>query len=52
MQPTVNIAIKAARRAGNIILRHADRLDMLNVETKGRSDFVSEVDHMAEQAII
>lgn len=52
MQPTVNIAIKAARRAGNIILRHADRLDMLNVETKGRSDLVSEVDHMAEQAII
>ena len=52
MQPTVNIAIKAARRAGNIILRHADRIDMLNVETKGRSDLVSEVDHMAEQAII
>jgi myo-inositol-1(or 4)-monophosphatase len=52
MQPTVNIAIKAARRAGNIILRHADRIDMLNIETKGRSDLVSEVDHMAEQAII
>lgn len=52
MQPTLNIAIKAARRAGNIILRHADRLDTLNIENKGISDFVTEVDHMAEQEII
>ncbi|MDH5633840.1 MAG: inositol monophosphatase [Gammaproteobacteria bacterium] len=52
MQPVLKIAIKAARRAGSIILRHANRLDTLNIENKGRNDFVSEVDHMAEQDII
>lgn len=52
MHPMVNIAVRAARSAGNIISRHMDRLDSLTVETKGRNDFVSEVDRMAEQEII
>jgi len=52
MHPMVNIAVRAARSAGNIITRHMDRLDALTVETKGRNDFVSEVDRMAEQEII
>jgi myo-inositol-1(or 4)-monophosphatase len=47
----VNIAVRAARSAGNIITRHMDRLDRLTIEAKGDNDFVSEVDRMAEDEI-
>jgi myo-inositol-1(or 4)-monophosphatase len=52
MNPIVNVGVKAARRAGSIIVRHLDRLDQLSVEKKGRNDFVSEVDRKAEEDII
>ncbi len=52
LPPLLNIAVHAARRAGDLIVRHLDRLDSLNVEAKGRNDFVSEVDRMAEADII
>lgn len=52
MHPLLNTAIKAARKAGTVILRHADHIDRLNIESKGRNDFVSEVDRMAEAEII
>lgn len=52
MDAMLNIAIKAARRAGQHIIRNADRLDRLKVESKGHNDFVSEVDRIAEQEII
>ena len=52
MNPILNIAVKAARSAGKIILRYADRLDGVKVEAKGRGDFVSEVDRMAEAEIV
>ncbi len=52
MHPLLNTAIKAARKAGTVILRHADHLDRLSIETKGRNDFVSEVDRLAEAEII
>ncbi|MCH8507001.1 MAG: inositol-1-monophosphatase [Ectothiorhodospiraceae bacterium] len=52
MNPMVNIAVRAARSAGNIIARHVDRLDRIRVESKGLNDFVSDVDRMAEQEII
>ncbi len=52
MNPIINIGIKAARQAGNTILRYVDRIDRLSVEVKGRNDFVSEVDRMAEDEII
>ncbi len=45
-------AVKAARRAGNIITRGARDLDLLTVTTKGPKDFVSEVDRAAEAAIV
>jgi len=48
----LNIAVRAARGAGNIIVRNLDRLDTLTVQTKDRNDFVSEVDRQAEQEII
>ena len=52
MHPTLTIAVKAARRAGNFINRSARDLDMLTVTTKGPKDFVSEVDRAAEAAIV
>lgn len=52
MDPILNIGIKAARRAGGMMIRYLDRLEQLTVETKGRRDFVSEIDRMAEDDII
>lgn len=52
MHPMLNTAVKAARRAGAIINRGSLDIDRLNVRSKRENDFVSEVDHMAEQAII
>ncbi len=48
----LNIAVKAARRAGNIINRATRNLDIIAVKEKAARDFVSEVDHEAEQAVI
>ena len=52
MHPLENIAITAARAAGNFIMRHLDRADALNVTRKGRNDFVTEVDRGAEAEIV
>jgi myo-inositol-1(or 4)-monophosphatase len=52
MHPMLNIAVKAARRAGNLIHRATDRIDHLTVTKKSHADFVSEVDRAAEQTII
>ncbi len=52
MHPLLNIAIRAARRAGEVIVRSLNRLESLTITSKGRNDFVSEVDRMAEQEII
>ncbi len=52
MHPMINIAIRAARRAGNVMLRAMDRIDTLRVEEKGRHDYVSEVDRQAEREIV
>lgn len=52
MHPTLNIAVKAARRAGQIINRASLDIDSLNVGVKQQSDYVTEVDRAAEAAII
>ncbi len=52
MHPMLNIAVRAARSAGNVITRYVSRLDTLSITSKQRNDFVSEVDHLAEQEII
>ncbi|MBK9130335.1 MAG: inositol monophosphatase [Gammaproteobacteria bacterium] len=52
MNPALNIAIMAARKAGGVILRHLDRLGTLTVANKSRNDYVSEVDRLAEEEII
>nr|BAL53249.1 myo-inositol-1(or 4)-monophosphatase [uncultured Gammaproteobacteria bacterium] len=52
MHPMLNIATRAARRAGDLIVRSLDRIDYLSVDIKGRNDFVSEVDRAVEREII
>ena len=51
MHPMLNTAVKAARRAGQIINRASQNLDSLTVKHKSFNDFVSEVDRDAENAI-
>jgi myo-inositol-1(or 4)-monophosphatase len=52
MQPMLNIAVRAARQAGDVIMRRIDRLDTLKVTSKSRNDFVSDIDRKAEEVII
>jgi myo-inositol-1(or 4)-monophosphatase len=52
MHPMLNIAVRAARRAGNIINRATRNLDIVTVREKVANDFVTEVDQEAERAII
>jgi len=52
MNPMLNMAIKAAYEAGDIIARSADRIDQLQIEHKDKNDFVTEIDRSAEDAII
>ncbi len=49
-----NAQYRHSRRPGRgqILIRYADRVDQIEIQTKSRNDFVSEVDRSAEQAII
>jgi myo-inositol-1(or 4)-monophosphatase len=51
-KPVVNVMVKAARQAGTVLLRHLGKLESLSVFEKGRQDYASEVDHLAEAEII
>jgi myo-inositol-1(or 4)-monophosphatase len=48
----LNIAVRAARNAGEIIVRSINRLESLQITSKGRNDFVTEIDKAAEAEII
>lgn len=52
MQPLLNIAVRAARRAGEVIIRGMNRVHRLDIRQKGQNDFVSEIDTQAEMEII
>jgi myo-inositol-1(or 4)-monophosphatase len=52
MHPLLNIGVRAARRAGEIIVRSLQRLESLEVSSKGRNDYVTDVDRAAEREII
>ena len=48
----LNIAVRAARRAGTVINRALNRLGDIHVDTKGHQDYVTEIDREAEATII
>ena len=52
MQPMLNIGVRAARRAGDIIIRSQNRLNEINSKKKGKLDYVTDTDREAESAII
>lgn len=52
MQALLNIAVKAARRAGEIAIRQLRRIDEIQVHSKGINDFVTQTDRAAEETII
>lgn len=52
MHAMLNVAVMAARRGGDILIRNLNKLEKLNVEKKGRNDFVSDADLAAEKAVI
>lgn len=52
MHPFVNIGIKAARAAGDIISQTWMRGDTLKITEKARHDFTTHIDKMADEAII
>ena len=52
MQPMLNIAVNAARRAGELIARSADNLHKIEIQRKGKNDYATNIDQMAEQKII
>ena len=52
MHPMVNVALAAARKAGEIIARGADRIDLVEVRRKSGNDYVTEIDVAAEREIL
>jgi len=50
MQALLTIAVRAARKAGDFVMREADRIK--SVESKSQNDYVTNVDQAAEQLII
>ena len=52
LHPMLNVAVKAARSAGSIINRAALDVEAVRISQKQVNDFVPEVDHASEKAII
>lgn len=51
-EPFINIAIEAARAAGNLITRAIKRLDTIKIAEKRPNDYVTETDQRVEQEIV
>ena len=51
-KPVIKVMVKAARQGGSVLLRYMSKLESLNVFEKGRQDYASEVDSLAEAEII
>lgn len=52
MHPMLNIAVRAARKAGNLIARNYETPDAVETSQKGSNDFVTNVDKGAESLIV
>jgi len=48
----LNIALRAARKAGELVARATDQLDTLEVKQKSPNDYVTEIDQAAEKEIV
>jgi len=52
MHPFMNTAVRAARKAGDNIVRGLARFEGVETASKGLNDYVTSIDHAAEAAII
>ena len=52
MHPMLNIAVRSARAAGNVIVRAFEQDDKIEVDLKGTNDFVTNIDVIAEKTIV
>jgi len=52
MHPILNVANQAAKEAGQFIAAQLENINLLEIEKKGRHDYVSQVDKQAEKIII
>lgn len=52
MEPAINIALRAARNAGEVIAHALETVDLVEVQAKGTNDFVTEVDRAAEKEVL
>ena len=51
-KPVVNVMVKAARAAGNVLLRHMNKLDAINVSRRTAWTTPAKSTSMAEKAIV
>lgn len=52
MEPTASIALRAARKAGDFIVRASDDMERIGYRAKAAADYVTEVDLAAEKEIL
>lgn len=52
MHPMLTIAVRAARKAGNLILKAQENPNSVEVNCKGENDFATNIDRAAEALII
>src|SRR5690625_7971297 len=52
MDPMLNTALRAVRRAGAIISRASLRIERLYIDKKGPKNYVTEIDRQTEQVIV
>ncbi|MWN05946.1 inositol-1-monophosphatase [Gilliamella sp. Pas-s95] len=52
MHPMLNIAIRAARKAGNVAIKAYENPSSIEIEAKGANDFATNVDRAAEALIV
>ena len=52
MHPMLNIAVRAARKAGDFIAKSAENPDTIETMQKGTNDFVTNIDKAAENIVI
>jgi myo-inositol-1(or 4)-monophosphatase len=52
MHALLNVAVMAAHKGGDTLIRNLNKLEKLKIEQKGRNDFVSDADRASEQAVI